>query len=111
MDIHNLYILNPKRIYVPPGNVGLCNSEHVDGGLVQFHKDTVEDLAETEKLKNLADFGADTIDTEDKQGIPSTNFQKRVSWWLILGGGFRGFGLFSRGITMVDKTGKKEQHH
>lgn len=66
-----------KTDYIPPGNVGLCNSEHVDGGLVQFHKDTVEDLAETEQLKHLADFGADTIDTEDKQGITSTTFNRQ----------------------------------
>lgn len=62
---------NLQLLYIPPSNVGLCNSQHVDGGLVQFDKDTIEDLAETKQLKHLADFGADTIDADDRKGTSS----------------------------------------
>lgn len=64
------------KIGVAPCNVGLCNTKHVDGSLVQFDKDTIEDLAETKKLKHLADFGADTVDTSD----PNDKSQFGFSW-------------------------------
>ena len=52
---------------LPPCNVGLCNPEHVDGRLVQPDEHAVEDLAETEQLQHLADFGADSIDTVNQK--------------------------------------------
>lgn len=48
---------------LPPSNVRLSNPEHVDWGLVQLDKHTIEDLAQTEQLQNFANLGADTIDT------------------------------------------------
>lgn len=64
----NIFILQLKlylaiRKALPPSNVRFSNPEHVDGSLVQLDKHAIEDLAQTEKLQNFADFGADTIDT------------------------------------------------
>lgn len=47
----------------PPGDVGLGDTQHVDGGLVQLDEDTVEDLAQTQQLQNLTHFRAHTVDT------------------------------------------------
>merc|ERR1712117_587557 len=48
-----------------PGDVGLANPQHVDGGLVQLDEDTVVDLSETEELESLLDLGSDLVDTTD----------------------------------------------
>jgi len=53
---------------LPPRNVGLRDPEHVDGRLVQLHEHPVEDLTETEKLQDLADLGADAVDTVKQKG-------------------------------------------
>merc|ERR1719317_1210691 len=40
-------------------------TKHVDGGLVQLDEDTILDLAQTEKLQNLANLRGNTHDTTD----------------------------------------------
>ena len=50
-------------IYSPPGNVGLCQSEHVQRGLVELDEDTVVDLQQAEQLQHLAGLGVKTVDT------------------------------------------------
>lgn len=57
------------RAALPPGNVRLSDPEHVDGGLVQLDEHAVENLAQTEKLQNFADFWADTVDTRRHQSM------------------------------------------
>ena len=51
-------------MYLPPSDVRLSNSQHVDGGLVQFDEDTIVDLSQTEQLHDLARTRVDAVDTE-----------------------------------------------
>ena len=54
-----------QRECSPVGEVGLSHPDHVDGGLVELHEDTVVDLTQTEDLENLAGLGGDSVDTAD----------------------------------------------
>merc|ERR1740128_1566621 len=47
------------------GDVGLTDSEHVLGGLVDLDEDSVVDLPQSEQLKNLLDLGGHLVDTTD----------------------------------------------
>ena len=49
----------------PVGEVRLSHPDHVDGGLVELHEDTIVDLTQTEDLENLAGLGGDSVDTTD----------------------------------------------
>ena len=44
-------------------DVSVDGAEHVKSGLVEAKKDTVVDLAQTQKLQNLAGLGVDAVDT------------------------------------------------
>jgi hypothetical protein len=50
---------------VTVGNIGLDQLKHLRGSLVKTDKDTVVDLQETEKSKNLAGLGGNVVDTAD----------------------------------------------
>merc|ERR1719430_873485 len=58
-------LANRLEVGCTPGNVGLADSKHVDGGLVQLDEDTVVDLPQTEQLEDLLDLGRDLVDTTD----------------------------------------------
>lgn len=53
------------QVWGTPSNVGLANTEHVDGGLVQLDEDSVVDLTKPEELEDLPDLGRDLVDTAD----------------------------------------------
>lgn len=71
---------------ITPGDVGLSNSEHVDGGLVQLDEHAVVDLAQAEKLKHLSGLGWDTVNTKGKRSkIKIQCLGKNVKHKLTLG--------------------------
>lgn len=51
------------QVRVTPCNVGLADTQHVDGGLVQLDEDTIVDLTQTEQLQNFTYFWGDLVDT------------------------------------------------
>ena len=55
---------NTNTSHSPPCYVGLSDSQHVDGGLVEAQEDSIVDLTQAEQLHYLAWPGVDTIDTE-----------------------------------------------
>lgn len=57
-------IVNALHVRISPRDVWLDDAQHVDGSLVQFDKDAVVDLAQTQQLKDLANTRMKTIDTE-----------------------------------------------
>jgi hypothetical protein len=58
-------LANGLQVGVAIGDEGLNQTEHLDGWGVKTHESGVVDLEETEKLKNFASFGVNTIDTSD----------------------------------------------
>merc|ERR1719505_316616 len=38
------------QIWVPPGNIWFDQSQHIEGRLVQFHKNTIVNLSKPKKL-------------------------------------------------------------
>lgn len=100
---------NPSK-YVnnsPPCNVGLCDPEHVDGGLVQLHEHTIEDLAKTQQLKDLAHLRADTVDTGEKASTLARCRHQFQSHYRITLCGFSQFGLISVWSPWSIRRGKK----
>jgi hypothetical protein len=61
--------------WVTVGDVRLDEGKHVLGSLVQLDKDTIVDLTQTQKLKNLLGLWSDTVDT--------TNTGYESDLWLI----------------------------
>ena len=60
------------KVGVSVGNVGLDQSEHVDGGGVDLDENTVVDLSQSEQTKDLDDLGGasnDTADTDNKHDL------------------------------------------
>lgn len=55
------------QVGVAPGDVGLGDAEHVNRGLVQLDEHTVVDLAQAEKLEDLADLGRHLVDTRSER--------------------------------------------
>lgn len=55
-----------SNLYLPISDVRLDNSQHVDGGFVELYKNSIVDLEETKKLKNLANTRTHSIDTEER---------------------------------------------
>jgi len=49
--------------YIPPSDVRLSQTEHVDRCLVEFDKDTIVNLPQTEQLQHFAWLRMQTIDT------------------------------------------------
>jgi hypothetical protein len=56
-------LLDRLEVRVPPSDVGLNTTEHVEGRLVDLDEDTVVDLTKTEQLKDLLGLGVDGVDT------------------------------------------------
>lgn len=52
------------RFYLPPGNVGLDQPQHLQGSLVETDEDSIVDLSQAEQLKDLTDTGAHTVDSK-----------------------------------------------
>jgi len=62
------------QVRITEGDVRVDDGEHLRGGLVQANENTVVDLKKSEKLKDLAGFRRDLVDTldtdnEDKLGL------------------------------------------
>jgi len=62
------------QVRITEGDVRVDDGEHLGGGLVQANENTVVDLKKSEKLKDLAGFRRDLVDTldtddEDKLGL------------------------------------------
>jgi len=53
------------QVGVTPGNVGLYQSEHLEGGTVELDEDSIVDLSQSQQLQNLLDSGANSVDTSD----------------------------------------------
>ena len=53
------------EVGVTVSNVGLNQTEHLDGGLVQTDEHTVVDLPQAEELEDLPGLGVNTVDTTD----------------------------------------------
>ena len=53
------------QIWVPPCNVWLHNSQHVNWSLVELHKGAIKDLPEAKELQHLSNRQAHTVDTSD----------------------------------------------
>jgi len=68
-----------------PCNVGLADSQHVDGGLVQLDKDTVVDLAKTEQLHNLAGLGSNLVVTTNSDNKGELRLRGNVKVTRLLG--------------------------
>ena len=49
---------------VAVGDVGLYSSDHVHGGLVESHEDTVVELSESQKLEDLFAGRVQLVDTK-----------------------------------------------
>lgn len=62
---------NCFQIWITPSNVGFTNSQHIDRGLIQLHKNSVVDLSKSEKLQSLPDFWMNLVNTEKMQ---NTNY-------------------------------------
>lgn len=56
-------LLDALEVGVTVGNPRLDNLDHLSGGLGDADEDTVVDLEETEKLKDLAGLGGNLVDT------------------------------------------------
>lgn len=52
------------QVRVSPCNVWLSNTQHVDGGFVQFDENTIVDLTQTEQLQHFTYFWCYFVDTE-----------------------------------------------
>ena len=62
---------------LPKGEVGLGNTQHVDGGLVQLDEGAVVDLPQSQQLHDLTGTRVDAVDTgkgktTHKDGMPNT---------------------------------------
>ena len=53
------------QLWVPPCNVWLHNSQHVNWCLVELHKGVTEDLPEAKELQHLSNLWAHTVDASD----------------------------------------------
>lgn len=61
------------QVRVSPCNVWFSDTQHVDGGFVQFDENTIVDLAQTEQLQNLTHFWCDFVDTEMQKQKQKSN--------------------------------------
>ena len=59
--VHQL--LHSLEVGIAVSNVGLHNTQHVDGSLVQLNKHSVVNLEQAEQLKHLANLGRHAVDT------------------------------------------------
>lgn len=56
-------VTDSLKVGVTIGNVGLNKTEHLNGSLVQTNEDSIVDLAETEKSKDLLHLGRNLVNT------------------------------------------------
>lgn len=49
--------------WISVGDVGLNESEHLDGGFVQLYEDTIVELSESQQGQHFSWLGMDSIDT------------------------------------------------
>lgn len=63
------------EVGVTPGDVGLTDSQHINGGLVQLHKYPIVDLPQAEELQDFADFGSNFVDTGQKRKQKTHNLK------------------------------------
>ena len=56
-------VTDSLEVGVTIGNVGLNKTEHLNGSLVQTNEDSIVDLAETEKSKDLLHLGRNLVNT------------------------------------------------
>lgn len=57
------------EVRVTPCNVWLTNSQHVDGGLVEFYKYSIVNLQEPEELEYFTYFRGHFVDTTKKNNV------------------------------------------
>ena len=69
------------EVGVTVGDVGFHETEHLNGGLVQTNKDSIVDLAETEKTEDLLHLGRNLVDTTntDHNGKTTFTFNEEVT--------------------------------
>jgi len=84
------------QVGVPPGNVGFNKSQHLNGGLVQTDEGAIVDLTQTQQLQDLADPGADTVDTTDSYDEAQFGLVRYVE--VVV---FPGDALQSDGVTLL----------
>jgi len=73
------------EVGVTPGDEGLDDLEHLNGGLGQADEDTVVDLEKTEELEGLALLGVDLVDTLDTDNEGELGLSGDVEGALLLG--------------------------
>ena len=69
------------EVGVTVGDVGLDQTEHLDGGLVQAHEDGIVNLAQAEELQSLLHLGRGLVDTTntDDDGNTTLSLSEQVS--------------------------------
>jgi len=73
------------EVGVTPGDEGLDDLEHLNGGLGQTDEDTVVDLEKTEELEGLALLGVNLVDTLDADNEGKLGLGGDVERTLLLG--------------------------
>jgi hypothetical protein len=73
------------EVGVTPGDEGLDDLKHLDGGLGQADEDTVVDLEKTEELEGLALLGVNLVDTLDTDNEGELGLSGDVERALLLG--------------------------
>jgi hypothetical protein len=73
------------EVGVTPGDEGLDDLEHLNGGLGQADEDTVVDLEKTEELEGLALLGVNLVDTLDTDNEGELGLSGDVERALLLG--------------------------
>jgi len=78
-------LLDALEVGVAVGNPRLDDLDHLRGGLGDADEDTVVDLEETEKLKDLARLGRDLVDTLDADDEDQLGLSRDVEGAILLG--------------------------
>jgi len=50
-------------VWIPPSNVRLTDSQHINSSLIKFDENSIVDLSESEKLQSFANLWVDLVDT------------------------------------------------
>lgn len=77
-------LLDALEVGVTVGNPRLDNLDHLSGGLGDADEDTVVDLEETEKLKDLAGLGGNLVDTLDADNEDQLGLSGDVEGTILL---------------------------
>merc|ERR1719414_108523 len=73
-------LTNRLQVWASPGYVWLTDSKHVQGGLVQFDKNAIVDLSQSEQLQNLLDLGCNLVDTTN----PHDKGKLSITWDVVV---------------------------